>query len=146
MVERGAECIRRILEEHNIMYTEQREEILSLFITESKHYKADEVFKLLRCKGIGIATVYRTLEILRKCGVIKEISDGKNRFFELKKSEEKSVYVHFKCDKCGKIYDYHDVNAAHEFAAAVEAIGKKMDLNIRDVSILVNGLCSKCKE
>lgn len=140
------EYIRGILEEHNITYTEQRKEVLNLFIKEPKHYKADEVFKLLRCRGIGIATVYRTLEMFRKCGIIKEISDGKSRFFELKKSEEKSVYVHFKCSKCGKIYDYHDADAAHEFAAAVEATEKKMDVNIRDVSILVNGLCSKCKE
>jgi len=145
-MEKRNECTRRILEEHNIMHTVQREEILSLFITEPKHYKADEVFKLLRCKGIGIATVYRTLEMFRKCGVIKEISDGKNRFFEMKKHEEKSVYVHFKCSKCGEIHDYDDVNALNEFAAAVESTEKKMDVSIRDMNILINGLCSKCKE
>jgi Fe2+ or Zn2+ uptake regulation protein len=65
-----------MLEDHGIAHTHQREEILSLFILESKHLKPDEVFKLLRCKGIGIATVYRTLEMLRECDIIKEISVG----------------------------------------------------------------------
>ncbi len=139
-------CLRRALEEHGIAHTQQREEILSLFIVEPKHYKPDEVFKLLRCKGIGIATVYRTLEMLRECDIIKEISVGKERFFELKRPESKCVYVHFKCDKCGRFYDYYDIEAAHEFAAAVDSVESKMDVRVRDVNITVNGTCSKCIE
>jgi Fe2+ or Zn2+ uptake regulation protein len=139
------ECIQRMLEEHGISHTHQREEILSLFIIDSRHYKPDEVFKLLRCKGIGIATVYRTLEMLRECGIIKEISIGKERFYELKKTESKCVYVHFKCDKCGNFYDYYDVEAANEFMVAVNSAEKKMDVKVSDVNITVNGLCSNCK-
>ena len=135
-----------MLEERGIAHTQQREEILSLFILEPKHYKPDEVFKLLRCKGIGIATVYRTLEMLRASDIIKEISVGKERFYELKKPDSKCVYVHFKCDKCGSFYDYYDVEAAHEFAAAIESAEKKMNVMVRDVNITVNGSCSKCKE
>lgn len=142
----GIACIRKMLEEHGIAHTQQREEILGLFIVEPKHYKPDEVFKLLRCKGIGIATVYRTLEMLRECGIIKEISVGKERFFELKKPESKCVYVHFKCEKCGDFYDYYDVEAAHEFSLVVETAEKRMNVKVRDVNITVNGDCSKCKE
>lgn len=140
------ECIRKMLEDHGIAYTHQREEILSLFIVESKHYKPDEVFKLLRGKGIGIATVYRTLEMMRECGIIKEINIGKERFYELKKTENKCVYIHFKCDKCGKFYDYYDVETLKNHAAAFESIENKMDATIRDVNITVNGICSKCKK
>ncbi|HYE82944.1 MAG TPA: Fur family transcriptional regulator [Clostridia bacterium] len=139
------ECIRKMLEEHGISYTHQREEILSLFIVESRHYKPDEVFKLLRCKGIGIATVYRTLEMLRECDIIKEISIGKERFFELKKPESKYIYVHFKCDKCGAFYDYYDIEAAQEYMTAVDTMEEKMNVKVNDVNITVNGLCSKCK-
>lgn len=135
-----------MLEEHGIAHTQQREEILGLFIMEPKHYKPDEVFKLLRCKGIGIATVYRTLEMLRECGIIKEISVGKERFFELKKLESKCVYVHFKCEKCGSFYDYYDVEAANEFSLVVETAEKRMNVKVHDVNITVNGACSNCKE
>lgn len=140
------ECTRKLLEEHGIAHTQQREEILSLFIIEPKHYKPDEIFKLLRCKGIGIATVYRTLEMLRECEIIKEISVGKERFYELKKAESKFAYVHFKCDKCGSFYDYYDADTTREFAAAVDSAEKKMNVRIRDVNITVNGSCSNCKE
>jgi Fe2+ or Zn2+ uptake regulation protein len=139
------ECIKKMLEDHGIAHTHQREEILSLFITESKHYKPDEIFKLLRCKGIGIATVYRTLEMLRKCNVIKEISIGKERFYELKKNESKSIYVHFKCDICGEFFDYFDIETVKSYDEALVSIEKKMDVIIRDVNITVNGICSKCK-
>lgn len=139
------ECIRKMLEDHGIAHTHQREEILSLFITESKHYKPDEIFKLLRCKGIGIATVYRTLEMLRKCNVIKEISIGKERFYELKRTESKSVYVHFKCDICGEFFDYFDIETVKSYDEALVSIEKKMNVFIRDVNITVNGICSKCK-
>lgn len=139
------ECIRKMLEEHGITYTHQREEILSLFITEPKHYKPDEVFKLLRCKGIGIATVYRTLEIFRECEIIKEISVGKERFYELKKIDDKYIYVHFKCKKCGTFYDYYDIEAAQEYIAAVDSMEDKMNVKINDVNITVKGLCGNCK-
>lgn len=138
-------CIRKMLEEHGIAHTQQREEILSLFIIEPKHYKPDEVFKLLRCKGIGIATVYRTLEMLRESDIIKEISVGKERFYELKKAESKCVYVHFKCDKCGSFYDYFDMEAANELSAMINSAEKKMNVKVRDVNIMVNGSCSNCK-
>lgn len=140
------ECIRKMLEDHGIAYTHQREEILSLFIVESKHYKPDEVFKLLRCKGIGIATVYRTLEMMRECGIIKEINIGKERFYELKKTESKCIYLHFKCDKCGKFFDYFDIETFKNYAAVFESIENKMDVIVRDVNITVNGICSKCKK
>lgn len=139
-------CIKRMLEEHGIAHTQQREEILSLFIVEPRHYKPDEVFKLLRCKGIGIATVYRTLEMLKECEIVKEISVGKERFFELKRPESKYVYVHFKCDKCGSLHDYYDVEAVSEFSAAVDLAEKKMGVKVRDVNITVNGSCKNCKE
>lgn len=145
MLSAEIECVRKILEEHGISHTHQREEILSLFIAEPKHYKPDEVFKLLRCKGIGIATVYRTLEMLRECEIIKEISVGKERFYELKKLDDKYIYVHFKCNKCGTFYDYYDAEAAQGYIAAIESLEEKMNVKVNDVSITVNGLCGKCK-
>lgn len=140
------ECIRKMLEENGISHTHQREEILSLFIATPKHYKPDEVFKLLRCKGIGIATVYRTLEMLRECGVIKEISVGKERFYELKKHDEKYIYVHFKCNKCGIFYDYYDLEEAQQYVTAVDSMEQKMGVKVNDITITVNGLCDKCKK
>ena len=139
-------CIRKMLEEHGIAHTHQREEILSLFIVESRHLKPDEVFKQLRCKGIGIATVYRTLEMLRECDIIKEISVGKERFYELKRNDEKYIYVHFKCCKCGSFYDYYDIEEAQEYITAVNAMEKKMCVKVNDVNITVNGICEKCRE
>jgi Fur family ferric uptake transcriptional regulator len=139
-----AECIK-MLEDHGIAHTRQREEILRLFVMESKHYKPDEIFKLLRCKGIGIATVYRTLEMLRECGIIKEISAGKERFYELKNQESKHVYVHFKCNKCGRFYDYYDAEAAQGSVSAVDMLEKNMNVSVSDVNINVYGLCGECK-
>lgn len=142
----GIECIRKMLEEHGISHTYQREEILSLFITEPRHYKPDEVFKLLRCKGIGIATVYRTLEMFRESEIIKEISVGKERFYELKKADEKYLYVHFRCNKCGTFYDYYDLEAANEYVTAIDTMEEKLNVKVSDVNITVNGLCAKCRE
>lgn len=140
------ECIRKILEDHGIAYTQQREEILSLFIVESRHFKPDEVFKRLRCKGIGIATVYRTLEMLRECGVIRQVSVGRERFYELKRPESKCIYVHFKCDKCGAFYDYYDVEMTREYGKVIDSVEDRMCVEVRDVNINVYGLCSKCKQ
>lgn len=140
------ECIRRMLEEHGVNHTSQREEILGLFISEPNHYKPDELFKRLRCKGIGIATIYRTLELLQGCGIIKEISVGKERYYELKKGNSKSIYIHFKCCSCGKFYDYFDAEAAGELVNVVESAEHRMNVKVNDITIMVNGLCSSCKK
>lgn len=134
-----------MLEDRGIPHTYQREEILSLFIIDPKHYKPNEIFNILRHKGIGIATVYRTLELLENCGIIKGISIGKERYYELKKSEKKSVYVHFKCESCGVIFDYYDSEAADKAIDIVNAVEDKMEVSTNDITIMVNGLCSKCR-
>jgi len=140
------ECVRSLLESHGIAYTSQREEILNLFVMDPKHYKPDEVFKKLRKKGIGIATVYRTLELLKNSDILKEISIGKERFFELKKNEKKCIYVHFKCEGCGAIRDYYDAETAERISDIVDSVESKMETKIEDVTIMVSGLCKNCKD
>ncbi len=142
---KGTECVRKILEDHGIPYTCQRGEILSLFIAEPKHYKPNEVFRLLKDKGIGIATVYRTLEILRECGIIIEISVGRDVFYRMKKPESNCIYAHFLCDVCGKIYDCLDSGAAKKCSDFFDLLENSMDMTIKDVNITIKGLCNECK-
>ncbi|HYE82015.1 MAG TPA: transcriptional repressor [Clostridia bacterium] len=40
-------------------------------------------------KGIGIATVYRTIELLKETDIIKIVIIGNDRYIELKKYSEK---------------------------------------------------------
>lgn len=140
----GIECIKDMLEKHGISYTAQREEIMSLFIIDPKHYKADEVFKIVRHKGIGIATVYRTLELLKNCGILKEISIGKERFYELKKESSMSIYGHFKCVKCGAFFDYYDAESVKQLASIAESAQEKLNFKVNDITITVNGVCRRC--
>lgn len=138
-------CIKDLLEEHGISYTEQRKEILSLFIQDTRHYKPDEIFKILRHKGIGIATVYRTLELLKNSNLIKEIGIGKDRYYEFKKNEKKCVYVHFKCESCGNVFDYYDPEAADKVIELSNTVEEKMKVSTKDITIMVSGLCNKCR-
>lgn len=137
-------CIKDLLEEHGIAYTEQRKEILSLFIVDPRHYKPNEIFKILRHKGIGIATVYRTLELLKNSNIIKEIGIGKDRYYEFKKNQKECLYVHFKCECCGNVFDYYDSEAADKVIELANAVEQKMQVCTKDITIMVSGLCNKC--
>ncbi len=98
--------------------------------------------------GIGLTTVYRTLELLFQLGFVQKVSsgDGQSRY-ELKSGEKKDHHHHIICTKCGKIIDYRDfVQEELELIEKTEeALAKKHDFLILDHNIEFLGLCKNCR-
>ena len=81
----------RIFEDYlateNLKHSEQRKEILHIFLGIDKHLTANELYRLVEKKysAIGYATIYRTLKLLCECGLCRELrlDDGTTRFEHL---------------------------------------------------------------
>ena len=70
-----------------LKYSEQRRQVLRAFLRTEKHLTAEELHRLVkkRFPAIGIATVYRTLKLLRESGLCRELklNDGTTRYEHL---------------------------------------------------------------
>jgi len=111
---------------HGLRSTEQRRVVTELFFASEGHLSIEELLDEVRVKEprIGYATVYRTLKLLKECGLAFErhFGDGVSRY-EVAWSDEH--HDHLICVECEKIIEFedddiealqHQVAAKHGFA------------------------------
>src|SRR5690625_1307048 len=69
---------RRYLRDQGLPVTQQREVIAEMVFTSPDHLSVEEIESALRDRGerIGKATVYRTLEMLVRSGLVEEYDFG----------------------------------------------------------------------
>lgn len=141
---------RHRFQAHVSRWTVPREVILDLLSRTSKHMSAKEIYASLykMYPGIGLTTVYRTLDLLVRAGFINRFpsGDGQNRY-EFKSNKKKEQHHHLVCIKCGKIIDYRDfVDEELELVKKTEdTLAKKHSFNVLGHNIEFYGLCEKCK-
>ena len=92
---------------------------------------------------IGLATVYRNLELLEKLGIIHrfDYGDGQNRY-EINMGEEEHYHHHLICRKCGAIGEFHS-----DLLESIERrIADETGFEVTDHCLRFFGLCAKCRE
>lgn len=130
-------------------WTLTRKVILDLLSGTSKHLSAKEIHKTLLqlYPGIGLSTVYRTLDLLARSDLINklDIGDGKSRY-EYRSDRKKEHHHHLVCTKCGKIIDYSDFSdeEVELFIEAEKNIFSKYSFQVQDHNIEFYGLCKDC--
>jgi Fur family peroxide stress response transcriptional regulator len=119
--------------------TKQRKAILKVLRGTTAHPTADWVYDEVRkvIPNISKGTVYRNLKILRDTGRIAELnSSGTVSRFEARLDN----HYHFRCEKCGRIYDL-DVPVDTELDRKV---AKKTGFKISYHQLEFRGLCPEC--
>ncbi len=142
--------MRRKFKDHVSRWTMPREAILELLSKSSKHMSAKEIYASLydSYPGMGLTTVYRTLDLLARMGIVTKLTlgDGQSRY-EFKSREKEDHHHHLICTSCGRIIDYSEF--LEEELSLVkkteERLEKKFNFVIQDHNIEFLGLCEKCK-
>ena len=94
--------------------TPQRKEILQVFIDhpDQHHLSAEDVHLMLRNENskIGLATVYRSLELLGSLGILLpiEFGDGCTRYELNTVDPSKHRHHHLICLKCKKVIEFDE--------------------------------------
>ena len=100
--------INDLVEKTGLRLTAQRRVILETLIENSdKHLSANELYFIAKAKDnyIGIATIYRTIDILEKMRIIdkRDFGDDAAKYeFILK---DKGKHHHLICSNCGKVME-----------------------------------------
>jgi Fur family ferric uptake transcriptional regulator len=111
---------------------------------------AKEIYNALHRSypGIGLATIYRTLELLLQLGLIRKINagDGQSRY-ELQAQDLAGHHHHVICSDCGRIIDYQYLAGEElKWVKKVErALAKKYNFLIKDHNVEFFGLCERCR-
>lgn len=139
--------LREKLKERGLKVTQQRLLVLSVLAQNSgSHMAAEEVYDQIQ-KGypeIGLATVYRTLQLLQKMQLVDSIylDDGCVRYEmgHLFEGEMKHSHHHLICRKCGKIIQFED-DLLEELEVHIE---KATGFHVLDHELKFYGECKDC--
>jgi len=142
--------LRHRFEGHASRLTAPRQAILEFLSKSSKHQSAKEIYASLHraYPDLGLSTVYRTLNLLARMGIVAKLSlgDGQSRYeFKSKKKEEH--HHHLICTNCGKIIDYSEFldEELRLVKKTEESLEKKYNFIIQDHNIEFLGICDKCQ-
>ena len=125
--------------------TTQRQIILKALLDNYQHHlSADELHAIVKEQHpeIGLATVYRTLEICANLDMLHpiEFGDGCTRY-EFAKGDAHSHH-HLICVKCGKVTECDD-----DLLETLEAwVSKKTGFKIADHQLKLYGYCQECQD
>ena len=93
------------LSEQGYRLTPQRLMILSAIESTDDHISAEEIYAQVVAKypNVNISTVYRTLELLKRLGLVTEtdLGGGRVRYHPV----DKGYHHHLVCQECGAIID-----------------------------------------
>ena len=106
-MERNIEPVKKILKSSGYKYTKQRAKVYEIFLdNKDKHLTTEEVYNLVAKKDpeMGIATIYRTVQLFHKLGVLDQIAFDDNILrYELRVPNEGHRHHHLVCINCGKV-------------------------------------------
>jgi len=127
--------------EHKV--TPQRLAILEVLAeNQGEHLSAEQIFMMVkrRMPNIGMATVYRTLELLAGVGVLHKTSFDEGRFRYEFREADRHRHHHLVCLGCGSIAEIEE-DLLYQLEREVERKGFK----VVDHSLVIYGKCVKCQ-
>ena len=133
---------RRALNVTGLRATSQRALILEIIRHGQGHLDADEIYRQARDKQprLSLSTVYRTLQVLKKLGLVEELHfDEAHHHYEVKPSSE---HHHLVCLGCGKVVEFKCPLSPR----MKEDIAREKGFEITGVEIRMTGYCSKCRQ
>lgn len=132
---------RLYLKENNLRLTTNRQVIMEAIFSLDQHFEVEDLLQVIRAKNkkISRATVYRTLSLLLKNNLIKQLYfDDKRSFYEKVPSNEH--HDHLSCKGCGKVIEV--------FSPALESIQEEICLQYGFKPtyhrLTIFGMCLEC--
>ena len=109
LVQRAQKLFIQHLRENNLKVTQERLALLDEIFSSSEHLDADDLLARMKAKQrkVSRATVYRTLDLLVQCGLVRKSRLGREHYF-YEKMEPGGGHHHMVCTVTGKIIEFWD--------------------------------------
>ncbi|MGC2604076.1 MAG: transcriptional repressor, partial [Silvibacterium sp.] len=126
------------VEAQGIRLTAQRRALIEVIQEATSHLDAASLLELARRRDPNIdrATVYRTIELLKRLGMIDELDlmhlNGEKHYYEVKTQRD---HLHLACFNCGEIEEF----ASPTFERLKREISAMNDFDIQVMRLEVGG-------
>ena len=122
--------------------TSQRRLILQVLEESNGHLDADALHDGVKARDpdVSLATVYRTLAVLREIGLVEEHRLGEDHgHYEAVRQEP---HYHFTCLRCGKVIEFDT-----SLVAQVEQdLREQEGVRVTSTHLHVSGYCAQCRD
>lgn len=138
--------LKQKIREHKYKFTTQRQVVLQAFLdSKENHMSAEDVYAIVRDENpeIGLATVYRSLELFTELELLKKLDfgDGRSRY-ELNDHNLAHSHHHLICLSCGKVTEF-----SYDFIDEIRGkIKAETGFNIVDYQLKFYGYCQECQK
>lgn len=132
--------VTNLLREKGFKVTPQRLAIYKVLANTRAHPSAETIFQQLQplYPTMSLATVYKTVEILREIGLIQVLNAGEDSF---RYDADTSMHPHIRCLQCGKVEDLHDIDAT----AFISQVADKTPYRLEGQQFYFYGYCPGCQ-
>ena len=148
--QKALDAFRRHLQDHGLPVTHQRLAVAEAIFFSGEHLSAEDVAMRVAQRGgaIGTATVYRTLDLLVRSGLVAQhdFGDGFKRY-EPQAGEgagggAAAAHEHCICSSCGKVMEFSNDRLERMIALLAEEV----EFRPHRHRLEVYGLCRRCQQ
>jgi len=136
--------LQAALTSRGLRLTRQRRTILSIVETAKQHLDAAQILRHARKVDAGIdrVTVYRTLKLLKRYGLVDELDlmhmQGEKHFYERRPQRD---HIHMACLRCRKIAEFE----SDLFDRLKGEIQRECGFHILVSRLEIGGYCAECR-
>lgn len=144
-----AQAFRRALEQElisrGVRMTRQRRLLVGIIQSADRHMDVLQLWQRARARDrtLNKVTVYRTLALLKKHGLVDELDllhlRGGKHYYEARTTRD---HIHLACLKCGRIEEFE----SSLFEKLKGQIERERRFRIRVARLEAGGYCDRCKE
>ena len=122
--------------------TPQRALVMKIIEDSSEHLDAEAIWQQASEKRskINLATVYRTLSVLKEMGLVQQRYFAREHKRELYEFAQKPEHFHFTCLRCGEVIEFETTRVQQARSELSEDLG----MNITHGCVCFEGLCRTC--
>ena len=137
-----AERFRAFLRAKALPVTAQRLVIAELLLHAPGHLSAEDVASQVKERGhkVGLATVYRTIDLLVESGLVAErdLGEGFRRFEPVREDPRHEQLL---CSTCGTVEEFRDarIDEIARNVAAVRGFARERH------QLIIHGVCRACQ-
>ncbi|MDR2903389.1 MAG: transcriptional repressor [Clostridiales bacterium] len=130
------------LKQKNLKVTPQRLAIYHDLYHTTRHPSAENIYNALEREypTMSLATVYKTLDALKKAGLIQELNVGEDSF---RYDANTAFHAHMLCKCCNNVYDVFEIQSLEKIR---HEIAEKCGFEVEREQIYFFGRCAHCKE
>lgn len=140
-----AQIAEATLREHGFKASAPRSAVLELIGRQECVVSAHDIAAELRGtrQKVGIATVYRTLEVLEELRLVQRLDlGGESARFEPAMPGGHHHHHHFVCRDCGRATPFED----DALERAIERLGERLKATVSEHDVILKGTCTNCEE